>query len=248
MSGSPWILALAMYLPPTMSPVAASERTGLLKATRPRRSTAYRSAGVRHHLTREEHMGSRCVTGLSSLASGTAPQVRRSTTGSTAPRTPGLAARSSSRAHHRLLNGYVGALERRRIRRTGPPLGAPDAELLPGARRPKISSATIRDGQAAARAALPAAIQALEQAAADGRTWASCWTACDRVRRTRVPSPRPTAATAGRSAAWTASSWPPSRCLRPRRRPSMTGITGGTCGSPTGWPPPTRSCSWPPGT
>ena len=105
-----------------------------------------------------------------------------------------------------------------------------DAELLPWSAK---AGELLRDQYAAvgaaARAALPAAVTALEQAAARGQdTSRSCSPGPGRGRRTPMGSPRPTATTSGRPTASTASSSRRSSSSPPRAAPTPTGTTAGT--------------------
>jgi protein phosphatase len=164
-----------VYLPPTMSPVATSELTGLLE--HPAEAfAAYRragpdGAGVDAVICEEKHMGSRCVAVVCADERVAAERfgVDDGNTGAVYTRTgrpffgPELtgrllgrlrAALSSAGIFDELASGWV----------------VLDAELLPWSAK---AEGLIRDQYAAvgaaARAALPAAVDALQRAAAAGR-------------------------------------------------------------------------------
>ncbi len=159
-----------VYLPPTMSPVAASERTGLLE--HPAEAfTAYRSAGVDTVICEEKHMGSRCVIMVCAGERDSADRfgVDDGSTGAVYTRTgrpffgPELTDRLLARLRGALVSSGV-------FDELASGWVLLDAELLPWSAK---AEDLVRDQYAtvgaAARAALPAAIQALEQAAAGGR-------------------------------------------------------------------------------
>jgi protein phosphatase len=164
-----------VYLPPTMSPVATSQRPGLLE--HPAEAfTAYRragleGAGVDTVICEEKHMGSRCVAVVCADERVAAERfgVDDGSVGAVYTRTgrsffgPELTGRllarlrgalTSAGVFDELASGWV----------------VLDAELLPWSAK---AGDLIRDQYAtvgaAARAALPAAIDALQRAAAAGR-------------------------------------------------------------------------------
>ena len=159
-----------VYLPPTMSPVATSELPGLLE--HPAEAfTAYRGAGLDAVVCEEKHMGSRCVAVVCADERVAAERfgVDDGNTGAVYTRTgrpffgPELtgrligrlrAALSSAGIFDELASGWV----------------VLDAELLPWSAK---AEGLIRDQYAAvgaaARAALPAAVDVLQRAAAAGR-------------------------------------------------------------------------------
>ena len=98
-----------------------------------------------------------------------------------------------------------------------------------GRRRP---GSLLRDQYAAvgaaARAALPAAVSVLEQAAAGAGSTFRPAGATRLGSPTPRPSPPPTGATAGRPTVWTASSSRRSRCSPRRARPTRPSRTAGT--------------------
>jgi protein phosphatase len=159
-----------VYLPPTMSPVAASERPGLLE--HPAEAlTAYRSAGVDTVICEEKHMGSRCVVMVCAGERVSADRfgVDDGTTGAVYTRTgrpffgPELTDRLLARVRGALASAGV-------FDELASGWVLLDAELLPWSAK---AEDLVRDQYAtvgaAARTALPAAIQALEQAAVGGR-------------------------------------------------------------------------------
>ena len=157
-----WLL----YLPPTMSPVATSTREGLLE--HPEQAfTAYHSDGVTDVLCEEKHMGSRavlliCRTPAAAQARFGVPAATRAIWTRTgrpffpAALTADLADRVRSAAEQA---GLFSELETLWL--------LLDAELLPW----NLKAGQLLRGQyaavgAAARASLPAAVAALEQARA----------------------------------------------------------------------------------
>jgi len=145
-----------LYLPPTMSPAATSAEPGLLE--HPAEALAYfRAEGVRQVVCQEKHMGSRAVA-----------LVRRSGTGAVHTRTgraffrPGVATA--------VLERLAAAVEKAGLfDELDTDWVLLDAEVLPWSAKARE---LIRDQYAsvgaAARAALPAAVSALEAAAARG--------------------------------------------------------------------------------
>jgi protein phosphatase len=133
-----------VYLPPTMSPVAASQLPGLLEHPAEAFS-AYRDAGVDTVICEQKHMGSRCVAVV-------------------------CADERIGADRFGVEDGGTGAV----YTRTGRPFFGPELteRLLARVRSAKAED-LVRDQYAtvgaAARAAFPAAIEALEQAAVSGR-------------------------------------------------------------------------------
>ena len=159
-----WLL----YLPPTMSPVATSAREDLLE--HPEQAfAAYRSDGVDDVLCEEKHMGSRAV-----LLIGRSPQAARARFGVPAGDTCGaIWTRTGPPVLPRRADRFAGRPLCAAAETAGlfDELGTPwlllDAELLPWNVK---AGQLLRDQYAAigaaARAALPAAVAALEQARA----------------------------------------------------------------------------------
>ena len=159
-----------VYLPPTMSPVAASQRPGLLEHPAEAFS-AYRSAGVEEVICEEKHMGSRCVAVVCASERVGADRfgVDDGSAGAVYTRTgrpffgPELTDRLLARVRGALASAGV-------FDELASGWVLLDAELLPWSAK---AEDLVRDQYAtvgaAARAALPAAIEALEQAAAGGR-------------------------------------------------------------------------------
>jgi protein phosphatase len=159
-----------VYLPPTMSPVAASQRPGLLEHPAEAFSP-YRSAGVDAVICEEKHMGSRCVAVVCAGEHVSSDRfgVDDGSTGAVYTRTgrpffgPELTDRllarvrgavASAGVFDELASGWV----------------LLDAELLPwSAKAGDLVRNQYATVGAAARTALPAAIEALEQAAARGQ-------------------------------------------------------------------------------
>ena len=178
-----WLL----YLPPTMSPVATSTMEGLLE--HPEQAfTAYHSDGVTDVLCEEKHMGSRavlliCRTPAAARARFAAPALTSDPTApttspaSTAPTTPADPCGAIwTRTGRRFFPAALTADLADRVRVAAEQAGLfrdldtgwllLDAELLPW----NVKAGQLLRGQyagvgAAARAALPAAVAALEQAA-----------------------------------------------------------------------------------
>jgi protein phosphatase len=159
-----------VYLPPTMSPVAAAQRPGLLEHPAEAFS-GYRSAGVDTVICEEKHMGSRCVALVCAGERVSADRfgIDDGSTGAVYTRTgrPFF----SHELTERLLARVRGALASAGVfEELASGWVLLDAELLPWSAK---AEDLIRDQYAtvgaAARAALPAAIEALEQAAAGGR-------------------------------------------------------------------------------
>jgi protein phosphatase len=159
-----------VYLPPTMSPVATSQLPGLLE--HPAEAfAAYRSAGVDAVICEEKHMGSRCVAVICDGERVAAERfgVDDGTTGAVYTRTgrsffgPELSGQLLARLRRALTSaGIFEELESGWV--------VLDAELLPWSAK---AEDLIRDQYAtvgaAARASLPAAIDALQRAALAGR-------------------------------------------------------------------------------
>jgi protein phosphatase len=159
-----------VYLPPTMSPVATSQRPGLLE--HPAEAfAAYRSAAVDAVICEEKHMGSRCVAVVCADEQVSAGRfgIGDGSTGAVYTRTgrpffgPELTGRLLGRLRSALTSaGIFDELASGWV--------VLDAELLPWSAK---AEDLIRDQYAtvgaAARAAFPAAIDALRQAAAAGR-------------------------------------------------------------------------------
>ena len=237
-----WLL----YLPPTMSPVATSAREDLLE--HPEQAfAAYRSDGVDEVLCEEKHMGSRAVLLVCRSprppGPGSACRRRRGAIWTRTGRPFFPAALTAA------LAGLLGAAAETAglFDELGTTWLLLDAELLPWSVK---AGQLLRDQYAAtgaaARAALPAAVAALEQARArdlpaDGPAVTPCWTGPAPGWRTPPRSPPPTCATAGPPTAWTACASPRSSCSPPRAPSTTSARTGGTWTSPTGWPPPPRT-------
>jgi protein phosphatase len=159
-----------VYLPPTMSPVAASQRPGLLEHPAEAFS-AYRSAGVDTVICEEKHMGSRCVAVVCAGERVSADRfgVDDGSAGAVYTRTgrPFFGPELTDRLLARVRGAIAGAGIFDELASGWVLL---DAELLPWSAK---AEDLIRDRYAtvgaAARAALPAVIEALEQAAAGGR-------------------------------------------------------------------------------
>jgi protein phosphatase len=159
-----WLL----YLPPTMSPVATSTRDGLLE--HPEQAfEAYRKEGVREVVCQEKHMGSRAVV----LVCRDAPAVARFG----APDGPigAVWTRTGRPFFDREQTAALVERVRAAAERAGlfAELDSPwllmDAELLPwSAKAEDLLRHQYAAVGAAARAALPAAVAALGQAAARG--------------------------------------------------------------------------------
>jgi protein phosphatase len=159
-----WLL----YLPPTMSPVAASTRDGLLE--HPEQAfTAYHSDGVTDVLCEEKHMGSRavlliCRTPATARARFAAPADTSCGTIWTRTGRPFFPAALTADLADRV---RVAAEQAGLFRDLDTGWLLLDAELLPW----NVKAGQLLRGQyaavgAAARVALPAAVAALEQAAA----------------------------------------------------------------------------------
>jgi protein phosphatase len=159
-----------VYLPPTMSPVATSARPGLLE--HPEQAfEAYRADGVGAVVCEEKHMGSRAVALI--CRSAAEARARFGTpdgeSGAVWTRTgrPFFAAELSAALVRRLAAAAQAAGLFDELRTSWLLL---DAELLPWSVK---AEQLLRDQYAAvgaaARAALPVAVGALEQAAAAGR-------------------------------------------------------------------------------
>ncbi len=158
-----------MYLPPTMSPVATSSRDDLLE--HPEQAfEAYRSDGVDAVICEEKHMGSRAVVVL--------PRDRTA-----ARRRFGAPGDASGAVHTRTGRPFFGPalteLLLERLRLAAEAAGVfdelatnwliLDAELLPwSAKALELLKNQYAAVGAAAGAALPAAVQALERATASG--------------------------------------------------------------------------------
>ena len=159
-----WLL----YLPPTMSPVATSAREDLLE--HPEQAfAAYRSDGVQDVLCEEKHMGSRAV-----LLICRSPQAARARFGVPVSDTCGAIWTRTGRpffpaARHADLAGRLCAAAETAglFDELGTTWLLLDAELLPWNVKagPLLRDQYAATG-AAARAALPAAVAALEQARA----------------------------------------------------------------------------------
>ncbi|WP_448642303.1 polynucleotide kinase-phosphatase [Geodermatophilus sp. URMC 63] len=145
-----------LYLPPTMSPSATSERPGLLE--HPAEAFAYyRGEGVTEVICQEKHMGSRAVALVRRDGSG----VLHTRTGRSVlagDLTGAFSARLSTAAEE------AGLFEE-----LGTDWLLLDAELLPwSAKAGDLVRSQYAAVGAAARTALPVAVAALEQAAARG--------------------------------------------------------------------------------
>jgi protein phosphatase len=159
-----WLL----YLPPTMSPVATSPRDDLLEHP-DQAFEAYRRDGVTEALCEEKHMGSRAV-----LLVCRSPDAARSRFGVPEPDAPGAAWTRTGRPFFApeqtalLIEAVRAAAEQAGLfGELGTSWLLFDAELLPW----NVKAAQLLRDQyaavgAAARASLPAAVAALEQAAA----------------------------------------------------------------------------------
>jgi polynucleotide kinase-phosphatase len=159
-----------VYLPPTMSPVAASQRPGLLEHPAEAFS-AYRSVGVDTVICEEKHMGSRCVAVVCSGERVGADRfgVDDGSTGAVYTRTgrpffgPELTDRLLARVRGALASAGV-------FDELASGWVLLDAELLPwSAKAEDLVRNQYATVGAAARTALPAAIEAREQAAACGQ-------------------------------------------------------------------------------
>jgi protein phosphatase len=146
-----------LYLPPTMSPAATSAEPGLLE--HPAEALAYyRAEGVEQVVCQEKHMGSRAVA-----------LVRRAGTGAVHTRTGRAFFRPEAGAA--VLARLAAAVEKAGLfAELDTDWVLLDAEVLPWSAK---AGDLIRDQYAsvgaAARAALPAAVSALEAAAARGQ-------------------------------------------------------------------------------
>ena len=237
-----WLL----HLPPTMSPVATSPRDGLLEHP-DEAFAAFRADGVAAVVCEEKHMGSRalalvCRDGQVARRplrrSGRRPRRRLDPDGPAVLRRPTLTAQ--------LVDRLRAAAERSGLFEelsTGWLLL--DAELLPwSAKALELLRSQYAAVGAAARGALPAAVDALRGGRRAGRRRGRPAGAHGRaVATTPRPSPPPTGATAGRRTGWTGVRFAPFQVLAtrgrdaPRPRPRVASRR-----SPTGWSPPTRRC------
>jgi protein phosphatase len=156
-----------LYLPPTMSPVATSERPDLLE--HPAEAFAYyRDAGVPDVICQEKHMGSRAVALVRREDAGGDPSRPLDRRGALHTRTgrsflgPDLTVAFLAR--------LAGAVERAGLfDELDTDWLLLDAELLPwSAKAGDLVRAQYASVGAAARAAVPAAVGLLEQAAARG--------------------------------------------------------------------------------
>ena len=159
-----------VYLPPTMSPVAASQRPGLLEHPAEAFS-AYRSAGVDTVICEQKHMGSRCVAVVCSGERVGADRfgVDDGSSGAVYTRTgrPFFGPELTDRLLARLRGALASAGVFDELASGWVLL---DAELLPwSAKAEDLVRNQYATVGAAARTALPAVIEALEQAAARGR-------------------------------------------------------------------------------
>ena len=164
-----------VYLPPTMSPVATSPRPGVLEhpaeAFAAYRRAGSEAAGVDTVICEEKHMGSRCVAVVCADERVAAARfgVDDGSTGAVYTRTgrsffgPELTGQLLARLRGALTGaGIFDELESGWV--------VLDAELLPwSAKAGDLIRAQYATVGAAARAALPAAIDALQRAAAAGR-------------------------------------------------------------------------------
>ncbi len=235
-----------VYLPPTMSPTATSQRPDLLE--HPEQAFAeYRAAGVPVVVCEEKHMGSRAIAVVCRDAGVAARALRR-------PR----------RRDRRRLHAHRPPVLRRRRADRG------RARPHPRRRRPRRTVGRARDRLARAR--LRAAAVVGEGDGADpppvraGRRrrerrrstppwrrssappaagWSStaCSTASAAVPSTSPATRTPTAATSGRSTASRTCGWRRSTCWRARPACTSTATTAGTSTAATSWWPPTRSGS-----
>ena len=239
-----WLL----YLPPTMSPVATSAREDLLE--HPEQAfAAYRSDGVPDVLCEEKHMGSRAV-----LLVCRSPQAAQARFGVPVSDACGaIWTRTGRPFFPPALNADLAGRLRAAAETAGlfDELGTTwlllDAELLPwNVKAGQLLRDQYAAAGAAARAALPAAVAALEQARArdlpaDGPAVAALLERTRARRRTPPRSPPPTSATAGPPTGWPACASPRSRCSPPREPSTTSARTAGTWRPPTGWPPPPRT-------
>jgi protein phosphatase len=156
-----------MYLPPTMSPVATSPRDDMLEHP-DQAFSAYRSDGVTSVLCEEKHMGSRAVLLVCRSPGAAQERFGMGESGAIWTRTgrpffaPGLTASLAGQVR-------AAAEETGLFTELGTSWLLLDAELLPWNVK---AGQLLRDQYAAvgaaAQAALPAAVSALEQAAARG--------------------------------------------------------------------------------
>ncbi len=255
-----WLL----YLPPTMSPVATSPRDDLLEHP-DQAFEAYRRDGVTEALCEEKHMGSRAV-----LLACRSPDAARSRFGVPEPGAPGAVWTRTGRPFFApgltalLIEAVRAAAERPGCSASWARPGCCSTpNSCPGTSRPPSSCATSTPASApppGRRSRLPwppwsrpprarspwSARQS--QPALQPRTprpppWARSWTGPAPGWPTPRRSPPRTCATAGPPTAWPGCASPRSSCSR-RRAPSTTSDrTPGTSTSPTGWPPPIRTCS-----
>ena len=161
-----WLL----YLPPTMSPVATSARPGLLEHP-DEAFSAYRADGVAAVVCEEKHMGSRAVALICRDA-----QVPRDRFGVDGDEAGAVWTRTGRAFFEPGLTGQLIGRLRAAAEAAGLfcELGAGwvllDAELMPwSAKAGDLLRGQYAAVGAAARAALPAAIDALEQASSAGR-------------------------------------------------------------------------------
>ena len=159
-----------VYLPPTMSPVPTSARPGLLE--HPEQAFEdYRKAGVEQVICEEKHMGSRAVALICSSARAAADRF------GTSDGQPGALWTRTGRPFFgpeldaALVSRLAGAAQAAGLfDEVGTSWLLLDAELMPWSAK---AGPLLRDQYAAvgaaARSALPAAITALEQAAARGQ-------------------------------------------------------------------------------
>jgi protein phosphatase len=160
-----WLL----YLPPTMSPVATSTRPGLLE--HPQQAfDAYRAEGVDAVVCEEKHMGSRAIALICRH-----PGVARQRFGAPDEATGAVWTRTGRPFFRRdltedLLAGLRAAAEAAHLfDELGTGWLLFDAELMPwSAKAEDLLKAQYGAVGAAARHALPAAVSALDQAAAAG--------------------------------------------------------------------------------
>jgi protein phosphatase len=160
---------LLLYLPPTMSPVATSALPGVLEHPEPA-FEAYRADGIGHVVCEEKHMGSRAVALV--CRSAAAAQARFGVSG-------GPSGAVWTRTGRPFFDPSLTAVLVGRLAAAAEAAGLfdelatswllLDAELLPWSAK---AGQLIRDQYAAvgaaARAALPAAVNVLEQAAGTG--------------------------------------------------------------------------------
>ena len=214
------------YLPPTMSPVATSARPGLLEHP-DEAFSAYRADGVAAVVCEEKHMGSRAVALICRDA-----QVARARFGTDGEETGAVWTRTGRAFFGPGLTGQLLGRLRAAAEAAGifDELEAGwvllDAELMPwSAKAGDLLRGQYAAVGAAARAALPAAIEALEQASSAGRDVAAL------LGRTRARAANAAAFTA----AYRRYCWPTDGLAGLRFAPFAVLAAGGA-GAPAGGP------------